>query len=159
MGISLNPATLLSGQGIDVTSAVQQALATAQGPLTVWQNQQSSLQAQASDLTIVNGDLSNLASAVQALSDPLGALTGVTATSSDNSVLSATATNSATAATHEIVVNSLATQGLVYTNAFSGGPDASILPSGATSGEIDCRSAAAPAPRRRSRLPPAPTTR
>jgi flagellar hook-associated protein 2 len=137
MGISLNPATLLSGQGIDVTSAVQQALATAQGPLTVWQNQQSSLQAQASDLTIVNGDLSNLATAVQALSDPLGALTAVSATSSDNSVLTASATTSATPATHQIVVNSLATQGLVYTNAFSAGPDASILPSGATTGEID----------------------
>jgi flagellar hook-associated protein 2 len=137
MGISLNPATLLSGQGIDVSSVVQQVLSSSEGPLIEWQSEQSTLQSQASDLNVLNSDLSNLATAVQVLSDPLGALTAVSATSSDESVLSATATTSAAAGTHQIVVNSLATQGLVYTNSFSAGADTSFLPSGATSGEVD----------------------
>lgn len=137
MGISLNPATLLSGQGIDVSSVVQQVLSSSEGPLNEWQSEQSTLQSQASDLNVLNSDLSNLATAVQVLSDPLGALTAVSATSSDESVLSATATTSAAAGTHQIVVNSLATQGLVYTNSFSAGADTSFLPSGATSGEVD----------------------
>jgi flagellar hook-associated protein 2 len=137
MDISLNPATLLSGQGIDVSSVVQQVLSSSEGPLNEWQSEQSTLQSQASDLNVLNSDLSNLATAVQVLSDPLGALTAVSATSSDESVLSATATTSAAAGTHQIVVNSLATQGLVYTNSFSAGADTSFLPSGATSGEVD----------------------
>jgi flagellar hook-associated protein 2 len=137
MGISLNPATLLSGQGIDVSSLVQEVLSESSGQLTEWQNEQSTLQTQASDLTSINTDLSSLATAVQALDDPLGALTQLTATSSDSSVLTATASSTATAGTHEIVVNNLASPGLVYTDDFAAGADASILPQGATSGEID----------------------
>jgi flagellar hook-associated protein 2 len=137
MGISLNPSTLLNGQGIDVSSVVQEILSESSGQLTQWENEQTTLQSQASDITVINNDLNSLATAVQALADPVGALTSVTATSSDDNVLTATASNSATAATHQIVVNSLATNGLIYTNDFAGGADASILPSGATSGEID----------------------
>jgi flagellar hook-associated protein 2 len=137
MGISLNPSAILNGQGIDVGSLVQQILSESSGQLTVWQTEQATLQSQASDLTSINSDLNNLATAVQALSDPLGALTAVSATSSDNSVLSATATTSAAAGTHQIVVSSLATPGLVYTNDFSGGANTPFLPTGATTGEID----------------------
>jgi len=137
MGISLNPSTLLSGQGIDVSSLVQEALSESDGQLTNWQNEQSTLQTQASDLTSINSDLSNLATAVQALSDPLGPLTALAANSSDSSVLTATSTSSAQAGDHQIVVSNLATQGLVYTDDFSGGTSTSILPSGSSSGEID----------------------
>jgi flagellar hook-associated protein 2 len=137
MGISLSPSTLLNGQGIDVSSLVQQVLSESSGQLTGWQNEQATLQSQASDLTTINNDLSNLATAVQALNDPLGALSSIAATSSDNSVLTATATNSATSGTHQIVVSNLATAGLIYTNDFAAGADASFLPTGTTSGEID----------------------
>jgi len=137
MGISLNPSTLLNGQGIDVSSLVQEVLSESSGQLTEWQNEQATLQTQAGDLTSINSDLSNLATAVQALNDPLGALTAMAATSSDTSVLSATATTSASAGTHQIVVNNLATAGIVYTNDFAGGPAASFLPSTASGGEID----------------------
>ncbi|HEY3971866.1 MAG TPA: flagellar filament capping protein FliD [Candidatus Sulfotelmatobacter sp.] len=137
MGISLSPATLLNGQGIDVSSLVQQVISETSGQLTGWQNELATLQSQSSDLTIVNGDLSNLQTAVQALSDPLGVLTTLTATSSDSGVLTATTTSAATAGTHQIVVDNLATPGLVYSNDFAGGAAASILPSGASSGEID----------------------
>jgi flagellar hook-associated protein 2 len=137
MGISLNPSTLLNGQGIDVSELVQEVLNESSGQLTEWQNEQATLQSQASDLTTINSDLSNLATAVQALSDPLGALTQLTATSSDDNVVTATASSGATAGTNDVVVNNLATAGLVYSNDFSGGANATILPSGANSGEID----------------------
>jgi len=137
VGISLNPATLLSGQGLDVSSLVSQILSESSGQLTEWQGEQSTLQSQASDLTAINSALTNLATSVNALADPLGALTAQSATSSDTSVLSATATTSAVAGTHTIAVTNLATAGAVYTNDFAGGANASILPNGATSGEID----------------------
>jgi flagellar hook-associated protein 2 len=137
MGISLNPSTLLSGQGIDVTSLVQQILSESDGQLTEWQNELSTLQTQAGDLSSIGNDLSNLATSVQALADPLGALAAQTATSSDDSVLTASASAGAPAGTTQIVVSNLATSGTVYTDDFAAGPDATILPSGATTGEID----------------------
>jgi flagellar hook-associated protein 2 len=137
MGISLNPSTLLNGQGIDVSDLVQQIISQSSGQLTGWQSEQATLQSQASDLGVLNGDLGNLATSIQALSDPLGALSSLSATSSDSSVLNATAASGATAGTHQIVVNSLATDGTVYTNDFAGGANTSILSNGATTGEID----------------------
>jgi len=135
MGISLNPASLLSGQGFDVTTLVDQLLSQKSGQLTEWQNEQSNLQNQAGLLTNINNDLSNLASAVTALSDPLGALTGLAATSSDTSILNATAQSSATSGTHQIVVTNLATAGTIYTGALANG-NTSFLPTGVTSGDI-----------------------
>jgi len=137
MGISLNPSTLLSGQGIDVSSLVQEVLSESSGQMTEWENEQSTLQSQASDLTSINTDLNSLASALQTLSDPVGGLTQPTASSSDSYVLTATASATATAGTTDIVVSNLATAGLVYSNDFSAGENASILASGASSGEID----------------------
>jgi flagellar hook-associated protein 2 len=137
MGISLNPTTLLSGQGIDVNSLVQQLLSNQSGQLTEWQSEQTTLQGQANDLTTINNDLNNLQTAVNALSDPLGALTAQTATSSNTGVLTATAQTSATAGVHQIVVGNLGTTGTVYTEPFAAGADASFLPAGSTSGEID----------------------
>lgn len=137
MGISLNPSTLLNGQGIDVSSLVQQILNQSNGQMTQWQNELTALQSQANDITGINNDLNNLATAVQALSDPLGALTAQSATSSDTTVLTASAASSAAAGMHQIVVSQLATPGLIYSNDFAGGANASILPSGATSAEID----------------------
>ena len=75
MGMSLNPASILSGQGIDVTSVVQQIIAQQSGPLTVWQNQEATMQSQSIALTAINNDLGHLATAVQALSDPVGVFT------------------------------------------------------------------------------------
>jgi flagellar hook-associated protein 2 len=137
MGVSLNPSAILNGQGINVSSLVQQVLSESSGQLTLWQDQQSTLQSQASDLTTINGNLNALATAVQALADPLGALTALSATSSDTSVLNASASTSATAGTNQIVVSNLAAAGTVYTDDFAGGANTSILSSGQTTGEID----------------------
>ncbi len=136
MGISLNPASLLSGQGIDVSTVVSELLNQKSGQLTEWQGEQTTLESQASVLNSINIDLSSLATAVSALSDPLGAVTAQAATSSDTSVLNATAQTSAAAGTHTVVVSSLATAGTVYSDSVSGGAGASILPSGATSGDL-----------------------
>jgi len=136
MGISLNPASLLSGQGLDVSSLVNQLLNQKSGQLTEWQNEQTNLQQQAGLLKSINDDLSKLADAVTALSDPLGALTAQTATSSDTGIVTATAQTNAAAGTHSIVVNNLATAGLVYTDPLAGGANASILPSGQDSGDL-----------------------
>jgi len=136
MGISLNAATLLNGNGIDVNSLVSQIQAQQSGQLTLWQQQQTSLQTQASALDTINTDLSNLATTVNALKDPLGPITAVAATSSMPAILTATAQSSAASGNHTIVVNDLASAGTVYTDAVPGGADASILPSGATGGDL-----------------------
>lgn len=136
MPISFNPASLLSGQGFDVNTVVRQLLNLKAGPLTEWQNEQAHLQLQAAALTSINSDLTNLASAVAALSDPVGVLTSPSATSSNAGVLTATADSSAASGTHTIVVNNLASSGTVYTDAVTGGAGVSILPSGVGSGEL-----------------------
>ena len=135
MGISLNPASILSGQGVDVTSLVNALLNQKAGQLQEWQSEQYTLQTQAGLLTSINTDLSNLSTAVNALADPLGALTAQAATSSDTSVLTATAQTSATAGVHQILVTSLASTGTVYTGALTDG-NTSVLATGATSGDI-----------------------
>jgi flagellar hook-associated protein 2 len=136
MGVSLNPSTILSGQGIDVSSVVEQIISEQSGQLSVWQAQQTTLATQEGLLEGEQNNLTNLQTAVAALADPTGALTAQAASSSDSTVLTATAQSTAVSATHSIIVNSLATTGAVYTNPVSGGANASILDSGQTSGDI-----------------------
>jgi flagellar hook-associated protein 2 len=136
MGVSLNPSTILSGQGIDVSSVVQQIISSQDGQLTVWQGQQTTLATQEGLLDGEENNLTNLQTAVAALADPTGALTAQAATSSDTGVLSATAQNGAIAGTHQIVVSSLATNGTLYTNPISAGADTSFLSSGQTTGDV-----------------------
>jgi flagellar hook-associated protein 2 len=136
MGISLNAAALLNGNGIDVTSLVNQIQTQQSGQLTVWQQEQTDLQTQATALGTLNTDLSNLQTAMNALTDPLGALTAVSASSSMPAILTATADTTASPANHTIVVSTLASAGTVYTNAVAGGASVSILPSGTTGGDL-----------------------
>jgi flagellar hook-associated protein 2 len=136
MGISFNAAQLLNGNGIDVNSLVSQIQSQDSGQLQVWQQQQTTLQTQASDLTTLNTDLTNLATAVNALSDPLGALAAMAATSSMPAILTATAQSSAAAGNHTIVVSTLASAGTLYTDPIAAGATGSFLPSGATGGDL-----------------------
>src|SRR5260370_7953408 len=136
MGISLNPASILSGQGIDVSSVVQQIIAQQSGPLTVWQNQKAALQSQSIALTAINNDLGHLATAVQALSDPVGVFTTQVASSSERGVLTASVpTSNAVAGTQQIIVNSLATTGALFTVGRSD-PNGSLLTVPAVNGDI-----------------------
>ena len=136
MGVSLNPSTILSGQGIDVSSVVSQIISEQSGQLTVWQGQQTSFATQDGLLEGEENNLTNLQTAVAALADPTGALTAQAATSSNPGVVTAVAQNSAIAGTHQIEVTSLATTGTLYTDPVAAGADTSFLSSGQTNGDI-----------------------
>src|SRR5271166_4616776 len=136
MGISLNPSTILSGQGIDVSSLVQQIISEQSGQLSVWQAQQTTLATQDGLLEGMNNNLTSLQTAVEALADPTGALAAQAATSSQPDVVTATAQSTAIAGTHTVIVNSLATTGALYTDPIVAGANVSILPSGATGGDL-----------------------
>lgn len=135
MGLSFNAAALLNGNGIDVKSVVNAILSRETGPLTTWQNQQTDLSTQAGLLTGLNNNLTSLEAAVISLANPTGPLASLTATSSDTSILTASADTTAIAGTHQIVVSYLATIGTVYTNPLTNG-NTSFLTGGATSGDI-----------------------
>jgi flagellar hook-associated protein 2 len=133
MGISFNTATLLNGNGIDVNGIVTEILDGQSGQLTAWQADVTTLQTQATALSSINTDLSNLAAAVQGLSN--GALTATTATSSLSAVVTATAQTGATPANYTVVVNTLASTGTLYTDSLANA-NTSVLPNGQTSGDL-----------------------
>ena len=135
MGISFNASSLLSGNGINVSSVVSEIQAGQTGQETAWKADQTTLQTQATTITNINTDLSALSAAVQVLSDPTGALTGLTAASSESAVLTATVQAGATAASYNVVVSSLATTGTLYTASIANA-NTSILPSGQTTGDL-----------------------
>lgn len=133
MGISFNAASLLNGNGIDVNAVVSEIQSAQSGQLTAWKGDVTNLQTQATALTGINTDLSNLASAVAGLSN--GALTAVTAASSESAIVSATAQTGATAAIYNVVVNGLATTGTFYTDSVASATT-SILPTGQSTGNL-----------------------
>ena len=124
----LNSATNTSGSGIDVTSTVDAILQIDAQPEVNLQNQVTALNSQTTALQSIETDLASLQTAVQALSDPTGALNAVTVNSSNNDVVSATAEAGTTAASHTIVVNSLATTSAEYSAPQTSGTTA--LPTG-----------------------------
>jgi flagellar hook-associated protein 2 len=107
------------GQGINVQQFVQFALAGQQANITALQNQQTSLNAQSSEITKISTNLSNLDNAVFALKDPLGVLSSQVATSSNSAVVNATASSTATPGSHSVVVTSLATTSSYYSGALT----------------------------------------
>jgi flagellar hook-associated protein 2 len=135
MGVSFNAAALLNGNGIDVKSVVTAILNPESGPLSIWQNEQTDLSTQAGLLAGLNNNLNSLQAAVVALANPTGPLASQSATSSDSSILTASAATTATAGTHQIVVTNLATTGTLYTNPLTNGTT-SFLTSPATTGDI-----------------------
>jgi flagellar hook-associated protein 2 len=134
MGISFNASSLLNGNGINVSAVVSEVQAAQSGQLTAWQGDVTNLQTQATALTSINTDLSNLQSAVAGLSN--GALTAVTATSSESAIVTATAQTGATAANYTVVVKGLASTGTLYTDSIASATT-SILPTGQTTGDLN----------------------
>ena len=118
----------LSGSGIDVSTVVSQIEAGERAPETNLENQQSTIQTQETDLGSINTDLSALLTSVQGLTDPLGAMAAESATSSDPSVLNATASSSAVAGNHTIEVTQLATSGSWYSSPLSDSTTATFTP-------------------------------
>jgi flagellar hook-associated protein 2 len=133
MGISFNAASLLSGNGIDVNSVVSEIQAAQSGQVKAWQGDVTNLQTQATAINNINTDLSNLASAVQGLSN--GALAQLTANSSESAVVTGTAQSGATPANYSVVVKGLASAGTLYTDEVANATT-SVLPSGQTTGNL-----------------------
>ncbi len=133
--ISLNSATLLSGNGIDVSSLVAAVQAPVLSQIQLYEQQQAGLQTQAGLLSGINSDLNNLLSAVNSLTDVLGPLAAQTVSSSQPSIVTGTAQTTAVPGNHTIVVSTLATQGTLYTQPVTDA-NTSILPNGQATGDL-----------------------
>ncbi len=119
VGISFGSPT--SGQGFDVSTTVSQIVANLKAVETPWNAQLSALQSQDALLTSMGTDLNTLSNALGALTDFEGVLAEKEGSSSDQSVLQLTsASSSAVAGSHTIVVKSLAQTSSYYSDAVSG---------------------------------------
>jgi flagellar hook-associated protein 2 len=115
--VGLNFGSATSGQGFDVATTVKSITALTSSIETPWKTQLTTLASQNTALTTIGSDLSSLSTAIAALTN----FTGVTAvkqgSSSDTNVLTLTAADAtATAGSHTIVVNSLASTASNYTD-------------------------------------------
>jgi flagellar hook-associated protein 2 len=109
--------SLGTGQGIDVTATVKQLIANLRGPEQVWQTQQQILQGQASALTQLNTEVTALSNSIDSLNDPAGDLSARAVSSSQPTIVTATASNSTPVGSHTVVVNNLATSASYYSGA------------------------------------------
>ena len=119
--LGINLSSLLSAlgsssSGINVPAAVAQAIAAESGPLTQMEQQQSLLQSQTGDINQIQSDLTTLQNALNALGQPVGALTSMAATSSNSGIVTASAEAGTIAGNHVVVVNNLATTASWYSN-------------------------------------------
>ena len=102
------------GAGIDVSTMVSAAMANQEAELQQLQNQQSSITTEQNTLSGIDNDIQTLSNAVFSLTDPAGQLTDIAATSSDPSILTASAISGATSGNSTVVVNNLATTSSEY---------------------------------------------
>lgn len=113
-----------SGAGFDVTSTVNQIVANMQAVETPWKNQLVTLQSQDTALSSIGTDLSSLSTAMQSLTDFQGVLAEKQGSSSDTNVLAlSSASTSAVAGSHTIVVQSLAATSSYASTALSNAAD------------------------------------
>jgi len=107
--IGLNFGNPTAGTGFDVTTTVNEIVSSLQAVETPWQTQLTSLEAQDTVFTSLGSNLSTLSTDLQTLTDATGVLADKEGSSSDTSVLTLTsASSTAVAGTHTVVVNSLA---------------------------------------------------
>ncbi len=98
-----------SSEGIDVNSAVSAAVTAAEAPEQTWESQESTLQSQTTALNQLQTDATNLDNDMQSLNSLTGPLSATTVTSSNSSVVTATAASGSTSGNYSVEVNSLAT--------------------------------------------------
>lgn len=113
---TINDAFSGKTSGIDVNSVVSALMQVEEQPATLMQSQQSAINLQISTLGTIASQLSQLQTAAQSLTDVFGALSQKTVTSSDPTIVTATAQNSAVSGTHSIVVSQLATVSSSYSD-------------------------------------------
>ena len=122
VGLSFGSAT--SGQGFDVATTVTQIQAAELAIETPWQSQLTTLQAQDTVFSSLGSDLSTLTTNVQALTDFAGVFSQKEGSSSNIDVLSLTsASSSAVAGSHSVVVNSLAATSSDYLDPIANASD------------------------------------
>jgi flagellar hook-associated protein 2 len=100
--------------GIDVTAAVDSILYADRAPERTWQAQQTTLASQTSALDALESDATTLITSLSDLLTEGGVLSAVAATSSNSSIVTATAADGTTIGSHTVVVDSLATTGSWY---------------------------------------------
>ena len=112
-GISFGSPT--SGQGFDVASTVNTMVTNMQKVEQPWKDQLTTLQSQDKVISSLGADLSTVSTDLGKLTDFAGVLAQKTGSSSNTNVLQLTsATSAATAGTHRVIVNSLATTSSGY---------------------------------------------
>lgn len=122
VGLSFGSPT--SGAGFDVSSTVDTIVGNLRKVETPWKNQLTALQSQDAVISNLGNLYSNLSNDVSALTDFQGVLAQKTGSSSDTNVLQLTsASSSATAGTHTVVVNSLAKTASGYLAPMTNGSD------------------------------------
>ncbi len=108
-----------SNSGFDVTATVNAILTADRAPEVSWQAQQATLAKQTAAINQIQTEASSLSDQLFALQDPLGALTYVSATASDSTVLTATAAPGTASGNHSVLVTKLAATGSSYSSTFS----------------------------------------
>jgi flagellar hook-associated protein 2 len=107
VGLSFGSAT--SGQGFNVSSTVSQIMTSMQAVETPWNTSLTSLEAQDTVISSLGTQLSTLTTDLQNLTDFDGAFSGMEGSSSDTNVVELTsASTTAVAGTHTVVVSKLA---------------------------------------------------
>ena len=103
--------------GIDVTSAVNAILYADRAPERRWQAQQTTLSNQTAALNQLQTESSNLSNDLYTLQDPTGVLSSAVATSTNSSLLTASAVPGTPSSGHLISINNLAVTGSWYSAA------------------------------------------
>jgi len=107
--VGINFGSASSGQGFDVATTVTQIQASEQAIETPWKNQLTALQAQDTVLSTLGSDLATLTTSLQSLTDFFGVFSEKQGSSSNTDLLSLTSASlTASAGSHTIVINSLA---------------------------------------------------
>jgi len=97
-----------STPGLDVTDAVSSAVSAAEGPENIWNAQITLLASETTALTQIQTDTTNLDNDMQSLNSVTGPLSESAVTSSNSTVVTATAASGTVAGNNTVVVTNLA---------------------------------------------------
>lgn len=116
--VGLNFGSATSGQGFDVTSTVSQIVTNLQAVETPWKTQLTSLQSRDTALSSLGTQIATLSADLQSLTDFQGTLAAKSGSTSDPSILAlSSASATASAGTHTVVVQNLAQTSSAATDA------------------------------------------
>lgn len=121
VNLNVNQSSAGQGTGIDVTAIVDQIIYAEQAQERAWQQQQLGLASDAISLNALKSGVSALRDKGLALTDLTGVFAAQTATSSQPSLVTATAQSGASVGVHNLVVDHLATVSSYYTDPVASG--------------------------------------